>query len=415
MVMGGCNQLSFRYGSRMRTLIPLLFLFACSSPDGTDGPDDDTGTDTDGGDTDVGVDADGDKFFGKDDCDDTNNKINPDATERCNGIDDDCDGAIDEYASDKKKLNTDADRDGFGVTGMQTLACPGTPGLVENTDDCDDTDPATYPGAPEDDCDDPTDRNCDKIPPTADQDGDSVPGCDDCDDTNDRVFPGALSVCDDCDDATVSTPIFESNFSEAPAWLSINGDASADGTALQLTLNEEDSAGTAIFTETVSASTGLEIEFVAEMCCRGGDDGITLAFLSEDTPIDGVGSWGGALGFLGIGGIDGRGYAIGLDTWQDTNEQTDNGVILLGEDEIYMDHAHISDLTLDDGEPHLVNVKYAWEAGLATVSVSVGGKGRLTTSFPQADVPIRLGFTGATSATFHEYQSVDDVRVGLCE
>lgn len=43
------------------------------------------------------IDSDGDGFFTIKDCDDTNPNINPNTTEVCNGMDDNCDGYIDEF------------------------------------------------------------------------------------------------------------------------------------------------------------------------------------------------------------------------------------------------------------------------------------------------------------------------------
>ena len=43
-------------------------------------------------------DLDGDGFIGSEDCDDTNDAINPNATEVCDGVDNNCDGLIDEQA-----------------------------------------------------------------------------------------------------------------------------------------------------------------------------------------------------------------------------------------------------------------------------------------------------------------------------
>ena len=42
------------------------------------------------------ADVDGDGFFGEDDCDDNNSSINPNSPEICDGIDNNCDGQIDE-------------------------------------------------------------------------------------------------------------------------------------------------------------------------------------------------------------------------------------------------------------------------------------------------------------------------------
>lgn len=61
-------------------------------------------------------------------------------------------------------------------------------------DDCDDSDPLTYPGA--DDVCDGIDRDCNPdVPEEFDEDGDGYPSCDDCNDRRDTTYPGAPEVC----------------------------------------------------------------------------------------------------------------------------------------------------------------------------------------------------------------------------
>ena len=70
-------------------------------------------------------------------------------------------------------------------------------GFVVESGDCDDDQVAVYPGAPEEDCTDPVDYNCDGSTGYADLDGDGTPACNDCDDTDPDVNPYAAEVCND--------------------------------------------------------------------------------------------------------------------------------------------------------------------------------------------------------------------------
>src|SRR5262245_46148199 len=59
-----------------------------------------------------------------DDCDDTNVSAHPGAPELCNGVDDDCDGAIDVDAVDAVTRYADADADGFGDDALTGCSVP---------------------------------------------------------------------------------------------------------------------------------------------------------------------------------------------------------------------------------------------------------------------------------------------------
>ncbi|MFH1462945.1 MAG: putative metal-binding motif-containing protein, partial [Pseudomonadota bacterium] len=163
-----------------------------------------------------------------DDCDDANSAIHPDATERCDGLDDDCDGLVDDDDPDVIDAGTwytDADGDGYGDDGSATQACLQPAGTAAFGGDCDDMDPAYNPGAPETDCTDPNDYNCDGYTGYSDADGDGFAACEECDDGDASIFPGADEVCDgvddDCDGA-----VDEADAVDAGTWYA---DADGDG------------------------------------------------------------------------------------------------------------------------------------------------------------------------------------------
>ena len=128
------------------------------------------------------------------------------AVELCDGIDQDCNGVVDDGATDATTYFADVDGDGFGDSAAPVTACDAPQGTVADGTDCDDRDAALNPGALEADCTDPVDYNCDGSTGYADADGDGVPACEDCDDTKADVHPGAVESCngvdDNCDGAT---------------------------------------------------------------------------------------------------------------------------------------------------------------------------------------------------------------------
>ncbi|MCP4804148.1 MAG: hypothetical protein GY913_20080 [Proteobacteria bacterium] len=73
------------------------------------------------------------------DCDDTDASIYPDAPELCDGIDNDCNGVVDDDL-DTQTYYADTDGDGFGDPNAPETLCEEASGYVENDLDCDDAD-----------------------------------------------------------------------------------------------------------------------------------------------------------------------------------------------------------------------------------------------------------------------------------
>ncbi len=159
-----------------------------------------------------------------DDCLDADPEVFPDAPERCNGLDDDCDGTIDEGLPAPAWFR-DADGDGFGQPDDPVHACVPPPNHVANDRDCDDRRRTVHPGA-----DDPPydglDADC-RGDDDFDGDGDgaaAAPWGADCDDTRPDIHPGAEEVpwnaldedCDPTNDHDADRDGFEAWFTGGP-------------------------------------------------------------------------------------------------------------------------------------------------------------------------------------------------------
>jgi len=197
-------------------------LEACSQPDGyvsntTDCDDADASLNT--------ADADADGYTScESDCDDADGAINPDADEVCDNVDNDCDGVIDNDASDEPTFYADTDEDGYGDASSTLDACEQPDGYTDNSDDCDDGAASVNPDADElcndidDDCDASIDEDAADFGTyyaDTDEDGYGDPAstldaCDtpdgyttddtDCDDGAASVNPDADELCNDIDD-----------------------------------------------------------------------------------------------------------------------------------------------------------------------------------------------------------------------
>ena len=95
------------------------------------------------------------------DCDDGDPSIHPGAAEECDGVDQDCDGQPDDGLAVAWYFPDD-DGDGYGAGAGGVQDCAPPPDHVSDDSDCDDTNAAVNPGAPEI-CDDGIDNNCNGI------------------------------------------------------------------------------------------------------------------------------------------------------------------------------------------------------------------------------------------------------------
>ena len=163
------------------------------------------------------------------DCNDLRSDANPAATEYCDSIDNNCDGAVDEdTAADAPTWYADTDSDSYGDASSTDVACSQPSGYVSDDTDCNDSSNLAYPGGTEvcdsldNNCDGTVDEDTATDAPTWYDDTDSdgygdagspnvacsmptgtVSNDEDCDDGDLTIYPGANEFCDtvdnDCD------------------------------------------------------------------------------------------------------------------------------------------------------------------------------------------------------------------------
>jgi hypothetical protein len=184
------------------------------------------------------------------DCDDVRSDIHPGTSEVCDDLDNNCDGIVDNDATDAVTYFIDYDSDGHGSDRFTIDRCAAPEGFVELSDDCDDTEWNIHPDAAE--VCDGRDNDCDTIVdgPTAlgsitwftDADDDGFgdlgapttiacdrppftsPDASDCNDDSAAVYPGAPEICDDLDN-NCNGAIDEETATDALTWYrDIDGD-----------------------------------------------------------------------------------------------------------------------------------------------------------------------------------------------
>ena len=154
------------------------------------------------------IDADGDVWLSDVDCDDNRADIYPNAPEYCDGIDNDCDGEVDENLG--QPGYPDLDGDSYGDRDGQTVTlCNGnTTTHVGNDLDCDDADGEIHVNAAEicdgidNDCDGTVDEHARTYYADEDGDGYGQPGSGEVG-CYDGALPDDIATVDgDCDDTT---------------------------------------------------------------------------------------------------------------------------------------------------------------------------------------------------------------------
>ena len=310
------------------------------------------------------------------DCDDTDGAVNPAATEMCDGIDNDCDGTIDEDdAADATIWYQDIDGDSYGNVAVTDVDCSQPAGYVANSTDCDDTDGAVNPAATEycdgidNDCDGTIDEDDAADVSTWYQDGDgdtygnlAVPDVDcyqpvgyvdnalDCDDTNSAVNPAATEMCDgvdnDCDGITD-----EPDAADATTWY-IDADSDTYGLSdVSVVACDQPVGYVANFSDCDDSDPAVNPD-ATEVACDYIDNNCDGTWHADETDddLDGgdecQGDCNDADPLLNIDDVDG-------DTWTTCDGDCDDGDPLLNLDDIDTDGYTTCDGDCDDFDPLL--------------------------------------------------------------
>jgi hypothetical protein len=254
------------------------------------------------------------------DCDDSDPTVHPGATETCDGVDEDCDGDVDEEAVGATTYYPDTDGDGYGDTSMAVSSCTAPTGWIVTGGDCDDSDATIYPGAAE---------WCDGVDT-------------DCDGVTD---PGSTVTFEDSagarSDASSSFSLVSSGVPAAYAFAS-------DGT---LRFCAGSYRGTIEISAATAAIVGVEGSASTSLSAGGVDAVITTLTgaaqleVSGMSLIEGAAANGGALS-LDTAGLD----LTASDLWLAWNAATNGGAIYLKDaGTVVLDQVEITDCAATKG------------------------------------------------------------------
>ncbi len=253
------------------------------------------------------------------DCNDDDAAVHPEASEICNGIDDDCDG-VKEEGLPTATWYLDVDKDGVGGPLPGGSGCGAPPmGQVTSTGDCNDMDPKIRPGVAEtcneidDDCDGTKDNGLPFQSFYDDVDGDGfgdamgaplssclssvmgkVPNKSDCADRDPTVKPGATEICnrrdDNCDGQVDNGITFLAYYPD------VDGDGfGAAGSTAEMSCgpvagkvtnaNDCDDANPTTKPGAPEMCNGID-----DNCSGGADEGLQFRNYYPDVDGDGVGA-----------------------------------------------------------------------------------------------------------------------------
>ena len=226
------------------------------------------------------------------DCNDGDDDVSASALEICDGIDNNCDGQVDEDgALNAPAFYEDSDHDDYGDPASFVYACAAPDGFVDNDQDCDDDNNTIKPIALE--VCDGVDNNCNGIDDEEaidlvvayidlDQDGygdEEVELCaqdmsdehvlqgGDCDEEDVTISPEALEYCDDVDNDCDGS--IDEEAQDAPFWYA---DADGDGHGSSETSQQ--------------SCTQPPFYVSSDADCNDGDDDVSASALEICDEID---------------------------------------------------------------------------------------------------------------------------------